>query len=121
MISYANKERVKYCSLSSDLMTKYCNGSHTYENRKGDLSWEKDGKWHRDGDLPAWIGADGRLEWWQNNQLHRICGPAVIYPSGALEWWINYENITEEVNAWLAGEEWRGSPEQSVEFQLRFA
>ena len=75
---------------------------------------------HRDGDKPAISGADGYLGWCLNGERHRSRGPAVIHPNGKLEWWINGQYITPEVNEWLAGEEWRGTPEQIFEFQLRF-
>ena len=144
MITYAEKERARYWPVSPELMAQYKDGSHTFEYDSTALEWCQNDKLHRDGDLPAYIGAngtlgwyqnvqvhrdddkpayidaDGRLEWWQNHQRHRICGPAVIRPDGTLEWLINDENITEEVTKWLNGEEWQGTPEQIIEFQLRF-
>jgi hypothetical protein len=87
----------------------------------GSLGWCQNHQQHRDGDLPAIISASGTLEWWQNNHLHRLCSPAAIYANGTLEWWINDENITREVRAWLAGEEWQDTPLQIAEFQLRFS
>ena len=88
--------------------------------RDGSLEWYKNGKWNRDDDKPAWISASGTLTWWKNSLRHRICGPAVINADDSLGWWIRGEDITPEVNAWLAGEEWRGTAEQIVEFQFRF-
>ena len=144
MTKYIDQERAKYWPVSPELMVQYDDGSHTEKDRYGDLIWKKNGKlhrdgdkparidrdghlvwyqnglYHRDGDKPATIWADGTLEWFQNNLRHRFSGPAVIYASDKLEWWINYENITKEVNEWLAGEEWQGTPEQIFEFQLRF-
>ena len=144
MSNYANKERARYWPVSSELMAEYSDGSHNYEDsdssliwfqnntihRDGDkpayidangsLSWYQNDLLHRDGDKPAIIYSDGELGWWQNDQRHRICGPAVINPDGTLAWFIYDENITQEVNLWLAGKEWQGTPEQIVEFKLRF-
>ena len=143
MTKYIEGERAKYWPVHKKLMAQYRDGSHTIStvhslewcqngelNRDGDkpariwadggLGWWQNGLRHRDGDLPAVIDADGVLEWWQNNERHRFNGPAVIYPNGRQEWWINHKNITLEVNEWLAGEEWQGTPEQIFEFQLRF-
>jgi len=30
---------------------------------------------------------DGSKEWWQDNQLHRLDGPAIEYASGAKYWY----------------------------------
>lgn len=142
MTSYAKKERARYWPISRKLMAHYNDRSHAnetsiglwwyqnglahrdgdkpaYISPKGTLYWYQNAKTHRDGDLPAVIRWNGTLEWWQNNQLHRICGPAVIYNS-VLEWWINGQEITQDVRTWLNRKPWRGTPEQIVEFQLRF-
>ena len=145
MITYAKKERARYWPITSELMTQYKDGSHSEKdsdgtlrwiqndklhrdddkpaiiNSDGGLEWRKNGLYHRDDDKPAYIGPEGRLDWCQNYQRHRICGPAVIRPNGIHEWWVNNKNITQEVNEWLNGEEWQGTPEQIFEFQLRFA
>lgn len=144
MSNYAAQERAKWWPVPAELMAQYCDGSHTDKNWNGSLGWWQNDRHHRDGDLPAvifahgsllWyqnglihrdgdkpavIGAYGELGWWQNNQRHRICGPAVIYAKCKLEWWINGEEITQEVNEWLADEEWQGTPEQIERFQRRF-
>ena len=143
MTSDAKKERARYWPISPELMAQYKDGSHTKNefdylewrqndkmHRDGDkpaiiyadgsLAWYQIGLIHRDGDKPAIITADGGLEWWKNGQLHRYSGPARIRPSGGMSWWIRGEYITLEVNEWLEGKEWRGTPEQIVEFQLRF-
>jgi hypothetical protein len=144
MKKYIATERAKYWPVSKELMAQYKDGSHTYGSKDGTLIWEKNGQWHRDGDLPAVIYPDGQLEWYQNGlvhrdgdkpaviypngqlewrqneRLHRLCGPAVIYSNGKLGWLINGKNITQEVCAWLADTKWRGTLEQIAEFQLRF-
>jgi hypothetical protein len=120
MKKYIATERAKYWPVSKELMAQYKDGSHTYGSKDGTLIWEKNGQWHRDGDLPAVIYPDGQLEWRQNERLHRLCGPAVIYSNGKLGWLINGKNITQEVCAWLADTKWRGTLEQIAEFQLRF-
>lgn len=144
MITYAKKERARYWPISPELMAQYNDGSHTKnqfgrlywknKNREwhrdldkptvidadGGLEWCQNGLRHRDDDKPAFIGADGTLEWWQNGLQHRFSGPAVIWANNHLDWYINDENITCEVNAWLNGKRWRGTPLQIFEFQLRF-
>ena len=145
MTSDAKKERARYWPITPELMAQYRDGSHTQKDRNGNLIWRQNGQYHRDGDLPAKIYADGRLlwckngklhrdqdkpsyiglngilSWYQTGQRHRFGGPAWIASDDKLEWLINGENITPKVREWLAGEEWRGTPEQIVEFQLRFA
>lgn len=144
MTKYTTQERAKYWPVSPELMAQYRDGTHNENDRyglywtnqecqrhrdsdkpaliwsDGTLIWYQNGQLHRDGDKPAHISADGGLWWCQNGQRHRFCGPAVIKPDGTLEWWINHKNITQEVNKWLDGEEWRGTPLQIFEFQLRF-
>ena len=89
-------------------------------SKSDELGWYQNDKQHRDDDKPAFIGADGSLSWWQNGQTHRICGPAIISSDDKFFWYIYDEDITQKVNEWLDGEEWQGTPEQIVEFQLRF-
>jgi hypothetical protein len=51
--------------------------------------WYKDGELHRDGDLPAIIGSDNHQEWYVNGEVHRDGDlPAVIY--GEIRQW--YKN-----------------------------
>jgi hypothetical protein len=110
------KERSKYWPVSPELMASYKDGSHTEKYSDGSLIWEKNGVWHRDGDMPARIHKDGSLEWYKNNDLHRdgdkpariwseetleffkngqkhrdLDKPAVIRTDGRLEWWRNYQ------------------------------
>lgn len=35
----------------------------------GDQEWRKDGKLHRDGDKPAYIGSNGTQMWYQHGEL----------------------------------------------------
>jgi hypothetical protein len=145
MTKYIEKERARYWPVSRKLLAQYTDGTHTDKNRDGSLAWKKNGqlhrlnnkpafisrygglawkqngKEHRDEDQPAWIYGNGSLLWYQNGEQHRFHGPAEIWVNGELGWWVNGENITHEVNAWLEGEEWRGTPEQITEFQLRFS
>ncbi len=57
----------------------------------------KEGQHHR-SDGPARECADGHKEWLQNNKLHRLDGPAIIYANGQCkeEYWINNNSFTEE-------------------------
>jgi hypothetical protein len=123
---HRDEDRPAWINTHRDLIW-YQNGLQHRDNDKpafigadGRLEWQQNGWLHRDGDRPAVIYADGHLRWYQNNQLHRTSGPAVIFPSGTLEWWQNGEDITKQVRAWLARRRWSGTPEQIIEFQLRF-
>ncbi len=56
-----------------------------YENR---TEWFQNDQRHRlDG--PAVERADGTKFWFQNGQLHRLDGPAVELANGDKEWWVN--------------------------------
>jgi hypothetical protein len=106
-------ERELWWPVSSELMASYRDGSHTniiggaliwlkngYWHRGGDkpaeinadgtLRWHKNGKCHRDGDKPAYIGADGTLQWYKNGKVHRDGDkPAYIGADGTLQWYKN--------------------------------
>tara|TARA_R110002096_G_C14661910_1_gene728322 strand:- start:14648 stop:14944 length:297 start_codon:yes stop_codon:yes gene_type:complete len=58
-------------------------------NRK---EWYQNGQLHRD-DGPAVITAMNRQEWYQNGQLHRDDGPAVITETGRYKYYIRGKNI----------------------------
>ena len=45
---------------------------------------------------PAIIADDGRKEWWQNNELHRLDGPARIYKDRYKIFLINDDMFSEE-------------------------
>ena len=50
--------------------------------------WFKEGKKHRDYDLPALIYVSGTRTWYKEGKRHRdYRRPAVIYTSGAREWY----------------------------------
>jgi hypothetical protein len=109
------KERAKGWPVSKELLASYKDGSHTRKYSDGTLAWLKNGRYHRDGNKPAYIGtddtlqwyknghwqrdgdkparisADGSLEWWKNGHLHRDGDkPARIEATGSLQWWKNY-------------------------------
>lgn len=55
--------------------------------KKGDKVWYKEGRVHRDGDLPAIIRVSGKQEWWQNNRQYRDNDlPTIISSSGNQIW-----------------------------------
>jgi hypothetical protein len=84
------KERELYWPVSPELMASYNDGSHAEKDADGSLEWYKNDQLHRDGDLPARILADGRLEWYKNGLLHRDGDkPALIDASGSLWWFKN--------------------------------
>jgi len=52
--------------------------------------WYKNGKRHREEDLPAVIHADGSKYWYKNGQFHRDGDePAIIYVDGSKYWYKN--------------------------------
>lgn len=48
-------------------------------------SWTLNGQKHREGSKPAMECDNGDKEWYENNELHRVDGPAVINAKGK-EW-----------------------------------
>ena len=44
---------------------------------------------------PAVIYPDGSEWWYQQGQIHREDGPAVIYQDGDCQWWLNGQQLTE--------------------------
>jgi len=58
-----------------------------YRERPDTQSWYKEGRYHREGDQPAVIYADGTQEWCKEGLIHREGDlPAKIYPNGTQEW-----------------------------------
>jgi hypothetical protein len=57
-------------------------------NSYGEQCWYKEGKLHRNGDLPALIYAAGEQCWYKEGKLHRDGDlPAAIYASGIQCWY----------------------------------
>ena len=53
-------------------------------------AWYKDGKLHRDNDMPAIVHVNGDKEWVKDGYWHRDGDlPAIVYASGAMEWYTN--------------------------------
>lgn len=46
--------------------------------------------------VPAFISKDKVIEYWIENKLHRLDGPARIFKNGNEEYWINNEYLTKE-------------------------
>ena len=62
----------------------------TYENINGYQTWYKNGKIHRDNDLPARITLLGNQYWCKNGLQHRGNDlPATIYTNGTKFWFKN--------------------------------
>ena len=60
----------------------------------GSKWWVVEGKQHREGDLPAVIGANGSKLWFVEGKRHREGDlPAVILADGSKQWWNNGERI----------------------------
>lgn len=50
--------------------------------------WYQNGQLHRE-DGPAIIWANGDKHWYKNGKCHRKDGPAIIREDGSLEWYKN--------------------------------
>ena len=98
-----NYERDEYGELCTKLDGKY----HSFDDKPALIDtmccaqlWYKEGKRHRDGDLPALIYANGTQCWYKEGKLHRDSHfpgreddlPAVIC-ADKVEWWVNGELI----------------------------
>ena len=71
--------------------------AHVWAN--GDQNWYRHGKNHRDGDLPAIVYADGEQIWVQHGAVRRDNNlPAVIHPDGAMVWYENGEKTGDQDN-----------------------
>ena len=58
--------------------------------KEGGDEWLKNGKRHRDGDLPAIINREGAMLWYKDGMKHRDDDrPAVIWVKEGPEWWVN--------------------------------
>lgn len=55
----------------------------------GTQEWVKDGVWHRDGEKPARISADGACEWWVEGVWHRGGDKPAVINGYRREWWVN--------------------------------
>jgi len=62
----------------------------------GAQTWFRHGDRHRDGDKPAYISSNGTQAWWQHGKRHRETGPAIIHANGDIEFWLNHVEYTEE-------------------------
>lgn len=58
-----------------------------YDGKEYARRWYKNGRLHRDNDLPAVIINGGQKQWMQKGLPHRTSGPAVEYADGSVEWW----------------------------------
>jgi len=73
-----------------DLILKEENNTLELINYAGTQEWYKNGKRHRDNDLPAIIHHNGTQEWYKNGKLHRDNNlAAIIYPDGSQLWYQN--------------------------------
>ena len=64
-------------------------------NTSGNREWYQNDKLHRlDG--PAVEFANGSKYWFQNGKRHRLDGPAIEYADGDKEWFIEGKELSEE-------------------------
>ena len=63
-------------------------------DEQGNKRWfNKDGKLHRDNDLPAAEMENGYKAWYIDGERHRNNGPAVVYQNGSVKWYMNGKNL----------------------------
>ena len=62
----------------------------------GDKYWYKNGKLHRDNDLPAVEQSNGNKYWHKNGKLHRENGPAIEYYYGRKSYFLENKYYAEE-------------------------
>jgi hypothetical protein len=78
-------------------------------NADGTQRWLVNGELHRlDG--PAFIYPDGTQQWYVSGELHRLDGPAVIWANGDQAWWVNGQlhRLDGPAVIWADGDqEWR--------------
>ena len=92
-------DELKYRIIRNDSSVFYYNSNNelhrdndlpAYIGADGRQEWWVGGRLHRDNDLPAYIGADGLQAWRVNGVRHRDNDlPAVIWADGSQEWWVN--------------------------------
>ena len=71
---------------------KYCVKVDRYGTRR---YYNGAGQLHRlEG--PAVIWPNGNCEWYQNGLRHRIDGPAIEWPDGSVEWWLNGKKYAKQ-------------------------
>lgn len=56
------------------------------------MEWFRDGKLHRDGDLPASISVDGHMSWYRDGKLHRDGDLPAIVMRGHLRYQCWYQH-----------------------------
>jgi len=69
---------------------KHACGTGVVFRPNGVQEWYKDGKLHRDDDLPAVIRTNGKREWYRLGKLHRDNNlPAVVYADESRAWFVH--------------------------------
>jgi hypothetical protein len=64
-------------------------------NKYGTKYWYQNDQLHKT-DGPAIIYPDSSKLWYQNNQVHRTDGPAIEYADGLKSWYIKDKRYPEE-------------------------
>jgi hypothetical protein len=77
-------------------MINLLNKSIRTVDRFGNIHYRLNGLLHRIGG-PAIIYPDGRQIWCKNGKRHRIDGPAVIFINGRKDWYENNKLIKNEI------------------------
>ena len=76
---------------------EYDNDLEKYENDYGDIIYYiKDTNIKHNPYGPAYIDKNGYKEYWIENKLHRLDGPARIWITGTELYYINHKYLTKE-------------------------
>lgn len=83
-------------------------------------SWWQHGELHRNpAEGPAYISADGRIEYYWNGVLHNPYGYASFIPYDRMEWWLNGKRHREDGPA-METTDLDGAPRQYYYLNNRF-
>ncbi len=88
------------------------------EYANGNKYWYKNGELHRDNDKPAVEGNNGYKFWYKGGLKHRENGlPAIIKIDGTEEYWEHGEQITQEESLYRALH--KNLPQSSLKSSLK--
>jgi len=95
VVPTSSAENIEFYKLNyfSELILKEENNIKEIIAFDGSQKWYKNGKLHRDKDLPALILSDRRQEWFTDGLRHRDNDlPAIIHPDGTQKWYQNNQS-----------------------------
>ncbi len=70
------------------------------QRHDGAVVWHVRGRLHRVSG-PAVVYPNGAYQWWHSGFLHRADGPAVGYYDGRVDWWL-WGEYCHSMQSWMA-------------------